>query len=252
MKRRLRLAGAHLAISAAVLSMFSAVLLLVWYPGVVAALEGVFFILLLLLVVDVCLGPLLTLLVAAPSKSRRELVRDLSVIGACQLVALGFGAYAMFVARPVFIVYNKDRFDIVTTGELVTPIGRSNPDPVLRKVPLNGPRWVHAVPPESLKERGDILFQALDGGADIKHYQHLFRAWPGDATIVRSRMQDLESLLGSQPSKRSEVLAFLQQAGLNTNDVAYVPLLGRQATGVVLLKKTDLSIVAVLSIAPAY
>jgi hypothetical protein len=116
---RLRFALGHLALSAVVVSAFVSLVLLVWYPAPLGRLEGVFPVLMLLVAVDVCLGPLLTLIVASPTKPRRSLYRDLTIIGVAQFAALGYGAHSTFVARPAFIVYNADRFDIVMPSELV-------------------------------------------------------------------------------------------------------------------------------------
>jgi len=60
----------------------------------------------LVLIVDVCLGPLLTLAVFDPKK--KELKRDLSIILLIQLSALFYGIYTVSVARPAYIVFAVD------------------------------------------------------------------------------------------------------------------------------------------------
>jgi len=62
--------------------------------------------------VDVILGPLITLTVFNRSKPRSELVRDLTVVGLIQLAALGYGLWTVFVARPVHLVFEYDRFRV--------------------------------------------------------------------------------------------------------------------------------------------
>src|SRR5882724_5011733 len=87
---RLRFFLSHLAISATVVGAAITFIAFVWYPPPLAQLEGIFKILLVMAGVDVCAGPLCTLVVASPNKSRRRLARDLAVIGAVQLAALGY------------------------------------------------------------------------------------------------------------------------------------------------------------------
>ena len=89
---RLRFAVTHFLISAAVVGTFVAFVLFVLYPSPLSWLEGVTLVLLLVIAVDLCLGPLLTAIVSSPLKPRRELVRDLTAIGVVQLAALGYGA----------------------------------------------------------------------------------------------------------------------------------------------------------------
>lgn len=250
---RLRFALGHLAISAITVSAFISFVMLVWYPAPLGRLEGVFAILILLVVVDVCLGPLLTLVVASPTKSRRSLYRDLAIIGLAQAAALGYGAYSTFIARPAFIVFNADRFDIVTPSELVWDAGAEVGESDISQVSFTGPKWVHALPPDSVEVRNRLLFQAVGGGPDLKQYPQYYRKWPGDPELVRSRMKGLDALEAElRGSARNHLVEVLKEAGLRNEDVSYVPILGRQGTGIALLKRTDLSLVAAMNIDPSY
>jgi len=253
MTRRIRYALTHFGISASVVALVVAVVLNIWYPAPLASLEGVGLILLIVVVVDVCLGPLLTSIVASPKKPKRELVRDLSIIGLVQLVALAYGVHSTFVARPAFVVYNTDRFDIVTPSELVREGGGGGGDPELAKVSLAGPKWVQALPPESLEVRNRLLFQAATGGADLKQYPELYRRWPGEPGIIRERMKGLDTLAKNlEASERDRLSQVLTTAGLVEKDVSYVPLLGRQRMGIALLRRSDLSVIAAMDITPPY
>lgn len=253
MTRRIRYALTHLGISASVVALVVAVVVNIWYPAPLASLEGVGLILLIVVAVDVCLGPLLTSIVASPKKPRRELVRDLSIIGFVQLAALAYGVHSTFVARPAFVVYNTDRFDIVTPSELVREGGGGGGDPELGRVPLVGPKWVQALPPKSLEVRNRLLFQAATGGADLKQYPELYRKWPGEPGIIRERMKGLKTLAKYlNASERDRLAEVLSQAGLVEEEVSYVPILGRQRTGIALLKRSDLSVVAAMDITPPY
>ena len=62
------------------------------------------------------LGPLLTLVVFKSGK--RGMKFDLAVIGLVQLAALIYGAHIVFLARPAFIVFVKDRFEMVAVVDL--------------------------------------------------------------------------------------------------------------------------------------
>ena len=66
---------------------------------------------------DVVCGPLLTLVLASPRKSRRERWLDFSLIGLIQLAALAYGMHSVWVARPVALVFEVDRLVVVTANE---------------------------------------------------------------------------------------------------------------------------------------
>lgn len=254
MKHRLLFALGHLALSALVISAFVSFVLLVWYPAPLGRLEGIFAILMMLIVVDVCVGPLLTVIVASPAKPRRSLYRDMAIIGMAQIAALGYGAYSTFVARPAFIVYNADRFDVVTPGELVWRTGKRADDRRFHSAPLLGPAWAHALPPASEHDRLELMMGAVEGGPDIKNLPDLFHAWPAPSAmdVVRARLQPLQRLDSAGAAQLSQVTAELERTGVPAENAAYVPLIARDGTGVVLLRKSDLAVIGVVAVAPPY
>lgn len=111
-------AARHLLVSAAVAALAALLVFVAWYPAPTAKLLDVGHIYLTLLVVDVVCGPLLTLVLASPQKSRRELAMDLAIVGLLQLGALAYGLYALEKARPVAVVFEQDRLVVVSKNEL--------------------------------------------------------------------------------------------------------------------------------------
>lgn len=113
---RYKAAGIHLAISAAVAVVVLALLLLVWYPQPYFRLAGGAGLMLILIGVDVVMGPLLTLIVFDPAKKSLKL--DLAVIAALQVAALAYGITVIAQARPVFVVFAGDRFTVVAANQI--------------------------------------------------------------------------------------------------------------------------------------
>ena len=91
-----------------------------WYPAPYRQMLQVDHIYLLVLAVDVVCGPLLTLILASPKKSRRERWLDFSLIGVIQLAALAYGMHSVWVAPPVALVFETDRLVVVTANEVNT------------------------------------------------------------------------------------------------------------------------------------
>src|SRR5215218_9788376 len=107
---RWQAAPVHLVISAIIAVLVFATMLLLWYPRPYFTVAGGFTLMLLLIGVDVVIGPLLTLVVFDPRK--KSLKFDLAVIVVLQLAALIYGVWIMFSARPVFVAFAGDRFEV--------------------------------------------------------------------------------------------------------------------------------------------
>jgi len=103
----------HLAISILVASLAAILIFKLWFPEPFSELSGGNELFKLLVSVDVILGPLLTLFVFKNTKSRRELIGDLSIIGFLQIAALGYGVWTLQVARPVLLGFEGDRIRLV-------------------------------------------------------------------------------------------------------------------------------------------
>lgn len=100
----------HLLISLGILIVLSALLAFVMFPGALFTLAGGVEGFRIIAGVDMVLGPLLTLVIYNRAKPLKELVRDLSVIGAIQLAALSAGMYVVYTSRPAAVTYAYDQF----------------------------------------------------------------------------------------------------------------------------------------------
>ena len=118
MNNRIKFFLSHLCISVLVALIVICVVFVLWYPSPLAKAAGVTHIFLMLLVIDVILGPLLGLLVYKEGK--KTLKMDLTVIILIQIAALSYGLYSIAQARPVWIAFNNDRFELVRNNELKT------------------------------------------------------------------------------------------------------------------------------------
>jgi hypothetical protein len=120
MSPRLRAFLIHFTASATILAAFTAITLLWWYPGPLLVLQGGQGVLLMLLTVDVVLGPSLTGLIYKPGKWGLKF--DLTVIVLVQLAALSYGVMTIYAQRTHYLAFTLDRFFVVsmmdTVGEL--------------------------------------------------------------------------------------------------------------------------------------
>ena len=93
MSKRLKFFFSHLLISFFIALVVVGLVFFVWYPSPLATAVGVTHIFLMMLAIDVIVGPLLGLLVYKEGK--KTLKFDLGVIIVLQISALGYGIYSI-------------------------------------------------------------------------------------------------------------------------------------------------------------
>ena len=96
----------HLIISISLALLVIGLVFFIWYPSPLATAVGVTHIFLMMLAIDVIVGPLLGLLVYREGK--KTLKFDLGVIIVLQISALCYDLYSIEQGRPAWITYNVD------------------------------------------------------------------------------------------------------------------------------------------------
>lgn len=157
----------HLGISATLAATIGGVLYFLWFPPPYFIAAGASRLMLVLIGVDIGIGPLLTLLVVNPRKPNRLLKLDLSIIAALQAVALCYGIHVIADARPVFIVAEADRFVVVAADEVSSADLAQGSQPAFRKRSWTGPVLVGAAPPADRAGSGAFALQVMATGKDI-------------------------------------------------------------------------------------
>lgn len=242
MPARLKAFLLHLTVSIFIALLAVLAVFRVWYPAPLHEALGVTHIFLLLLLIDVILGPLLTLLVFKTGK--KTLIIDMAIIACLQLAALSYGLWTVAEGRPAWIVYNTDRFDVVT----VVDIDSRQLDEAraqYRSASWSGPQWVGAVKPDDPERNNNILFEAIRGGSDIAQRPNLYRPLEEVAEAMPLYALPLAVLNDfNDPAKVNDVLYKWPDAA------AWVPLMARAKPMVVLLGENKSNVIAIVELAP--
>lgn len=163
LNRRFKLFFSHLASSLFVATCTAILVFVIWHPAPLAKAVGVTHIFLLMLAIDAMLGPTLTWVVAKEGKAMRLIRIDMIVIVLCQLVAIAYGLHSIAINRPVYMVFDKIRFDLVQASDV--------PESSLAKAqaPFNtlgwgSPKWIAVQPVKNDEERNQRLTMELQEG----------------------------------------------------------------------------------------
>lgn len=239
LRRRARAAGIHLIISVAIASLAAALVFGLWYPGAYRNLSGGRELFLLITTIDVILGPLLTFVVFDMRKGWPHVRRDLVIIGCIQLGALLYGMHTVYVARPVAMVFEVDRFRVVTANDVHEPdLPKSKPE--YQSMPLTGP-WLlgtRAIQPGD--ERNDALFLGLEG-IDIGMRPNFWQPYVQSRAEVLKAARPLSMLLKKYPERSESIRKRLADRGEQEGKSMFVPVLARGDW--VALVRSDASII---------
>lgn len=126
-KVKLKAAGIHLGISAIIFIGILYLILVEWYPEPFFTAQGGWQGVRLMALVDLVLGPTLTLIVFNHLKSKKEILLDLSIIALVQIGALVWGGYQVYTQRPIALVFWNGAFYTVTQDDYLAQ-GLKSPD----------------------------------------------------------------------------------------------------------------------------
>jgi hypothetical protein len=220
-------------------------MLLVWYPPPFFEAAGGNDLALILIGVDVVIGPLLTWIVFKPGKWGLKF--DLVAIAAFQLAALLYGAHIIYLARPAFIVFVKDRFEVVHAVELQPERLAEARFEEFRKPPLTGPMLVGGAWPTSQAER-QMLLDANLAGEDLHHFPKYYVPYADSRQEILAKADRLARVREIEPSAARIIDEWLAGSGVREQDVLHLRLRARHAWVAVLIDRQTVQPVKMLVI----
>lgn len=244
MKLRIKAAAIHLGISIVIGLLTAALVFGVWYPDKFSVAIDVTSIFIILLVVDVCLGPLITLIVFNPQK--KELKLDLAIVALIQLGALIYGVATVFQGRPVYAVFNIDRFDLVRANDLADEDLLLASDEFKQR-PVWGVDYIIAVRPESPDERQKLLFDALEGKKDLPFIPKYYQRYENHLEYIKTKIRPLDELKDFNPDNGVAVDAAKQKYG---DSAGYLPMRADSKDLTVIVDSSSAKIFEVLELKP--
>lgn len=240
--------GGHLLGSVLVGLCSAALVFLVWYPWPFSFATGVTAIFVLLLSVDVIIGPCITLIVFNPAK--KELKRDLTIVLLLQIGALLYGLHIVQIERPVYYVFGVDRFDLVYASDLTPENLAQVTDARFKTAPLTGPELVAAYIPGSDKERNEILFNAMARGEDLPQLPQYYVPYAERKQQVLDKAQPLDKLKPFNSARESEISSLIEKYSSIKEGVGFLPLRGKVEDLAVIVRKDSAEILEIKDLKP--
>jgi hypothetical protein len=226
-RSRGRAALIHLAISAVIAAVVGALVFALWYPYPYRDISSGSELFRLVVAVDVVLGPLITFAIFDLAKPRKELRRDLVVVGLLQLAGLAYGLWTVQLARPVHMVFEYDRFRVIHRVDI--------PEELLARVPpglelpaFGGPTPLSLRAFASESEKANFTLEALKG-VQLAARPELWEPYEAGRQRILKAAKPVSDLKNRFPQRVAEIDSAVREAGGDPARTAYLPLVARKA-----------------------
>ena len=248
MRFRLRAFGLHLLGSATALLVVFGVLYFAWYRWPGWYLAGAARVAPVVVAVDLALGPLITFLIASPRKALRALARDVSVVVAVQLLALGYGAVTLWQGRPLYYTFSVNCLEMVQASELtpneIAAARQQNPGFVPHWYSL--PRWIWVPLPENGEEAAKIVRGTLFGGTDVIQMPRYYRPWHAGLPSLATQLRTVDKAQGFSPREKQLLKQRMARLGMAADQPVTLTMLGRERPLLAVFDRASLRIRVIL------
>lgn len=234
----------HLLLSIVVISFVMGLIIYFWYPVDYLDLTRFREIALILICVDLVMGPILTFIVFNPKKA--SLIFDLSVIAFLQFIALGYGCYTLYQDHPLFVTFTIDRFTIVTAKD-ADPKNAKYDEYKISK--LSSPVVAFVALPESIEDRNELILGVMSGAPDLDKRIDLYK--PYRENIHTASTRALKTQLIIKDREKAPALVEYFEAYKEASDKHLLfPITGPTKHAIIAIDKDSGKLVSVINIDP--
>lgn len=227
LKIRAKAAGMHLIASLIVVVVVAILVFGIWFPGPYRAMSGGTSLLMLVALVDIVVGPILTFAVFNTQKSRSHLRRDIATIAFFQLVALAYGLHSVYLARPVALAFEHDRFRVISAAEVVQgELPQALPE--FQELSLAGPQTLAVRKAVQGRELNESLAGAVLEGVDTSQRPKFWIPYgTGERAAAFKAGRPVSLLVDKYPDSGQALNALLTKQGIALSDARFLPVRAR-------------------------
>ncbi len=214
----------HFCIGLVVASLFAWLVFSIWYPYPYRALAGGVELFTIIIAIDLVCGPLLTFVLFSPTKPKRELFTDLSLVVLIQLAALSYGMWTVWQTRPIFVVHETDHLNI-TARVSIDPQELSTLPAELQPPFFGGPIMA-SLRPFTTQEQETINIDIKRGGRDRSERPKFYTKFDGIKAYQTGFSMTKYLLI--HPEKKKQISVLIGNIDTaNLEKFRYLPIVGR-------------------------
>lgn len=191
----------HFVFSLLLTALLASWILWRWFPAPFSFAAGALTGLLIVISVDLCLGPLLTFLLVHSKKSKRELIVDGALIAILQFSALSYGLWQVYLARPAAVVFWQDGFYVVKAASFIQRYGEV---PDLRTYSQDLVPLVYALKPVTTEDLRNFEKSLRDGVVPFEQIS-LYRPLQEGLAEIKQSPVEVQKLLKRYPELTTQL-----------------------------------------------
>jgi hypothetical protein len=238
--------GWHFLVTLGLAMVAAIVIFFVWYPDPFETMLGGTKFFLLITTCDLVLGPLTSLIIYNSKKTRRALVFDYSVVGVVQIAAFIYGVMSMADARPVYVAFVKDRFEVVIAKEIADQ-DLQQAQEGYRTRPKFGPVLVGTQSPTDREQRNSLIFSAMEG-KDVQNFPRYYVPYEANVDAIKQRARSLDDLRKRRPEAQQFIEA--EQLNLPEERLRWLPVRSPKGFWTALLDAQTAQLLAYIPVDP--
>lgn len=236
-KTKFRAGAIHLGISLCVVLLAAILVFGLWYPYPYSDISGGKALFMLVSVVDVTIGPLITFIVYSKRKPLREMRMDFAIVGILQGIALAYGLWTVYVARPVYLVYEYDRMHVIHAVD-IEPASLSKAPALLQKLPITGPKLIALRTFTDPTEQFDATMNAL-ASVPLSTRTDLWQPYASQTESVLKNAKSATELSERFPGRVALINDAITGTGRSATQLKYLPMVDRENVWTILIDSLD-------------
>lgn len=211
----------HFLLSLVIFSAFILTLLYFWYPEPFFTASGGWQGLKIVALIDLVLGPVLTLIIFNKKKPYKELRNDIIIIITLQMSALTWGVYTVHAERPVAIVYWDGMFYTVSAADITN---QNLSLDILDTYGNDYPVYLYTSYPDTPEEWQPIIERMKNNHIPPFQQTELYAGLQGNHSKIFQHGLDIDEVISSNPEMHKELKEILRQTETQLHDNYYLRL----------------------------
>lgn len=217
----------------------------IWYPEPTLEVVGAFPIIRLLVLVDLIVGPLLTMVVFVHGKPGLRF--DLTVIALLQISALFYGSYRLYDEKPDYLVFTVDRLEFVSSKQIDESAIQFDGTETNRFARLT---QVFAKLPKDPEEYQRYLVSVMDGQPDLERRPEYWEPWTAGADTIRDRVKEIVEIKATSTRESENIRQAIEEYGDAHPNLGVLPIGGIERDLGMLIDRDTLEVLDVLDANP--
>jgi len=232
----------HLFISAILVGSVVGIIYWSWYPEPTFGIVGVLPIMLMLMGIDLILGPLLTLVVYKHGKPGLKF--DLSVIALVQIIALVYGAHTLYEEQPHYLVFAIDRVEFVAQKDIDPLVMRFDESQTEH---FAGLVQIYAKRPEDPQDYQQYLNSVItEGQPDLERRPEFWEPWSVGSDVIEQQVRPIEDIEPASAQERENLDQAIEDYAGDHPSLGLLPIGGIEKDVGLLIDRDSLEIIDVV------